>query len=84
MNSRDALLLSILTFVTALGWLVLDVYHASIDSTISPEVEAQLSPVTPTFEKDVVQSLKSRETFAPSEESPPIVESEAATGSAER
>lgn len=65
MGRRDTFLLSILTLVTALGWIVFDVYHASIENTIPQNVEEQLAPITPTFNKVLINDLKKREHIDP-------------------
>lgn len=67
LGRRDALLLSILTLVTALAWIAFDVYHASIQNTIPQDVEAKLVPITPTFDRPVVDGLKTRFDVAPLE-----------------
>jgi hypothetical protein len=66
MGRRDMLLLSILTFVTALGWIAFDVYHASVENTTPQDVEDQLAPVMPTFNTGLIEDLKNRETIDPS------------------
>lgn len=64
MGRRDTLLLSILTLITVMGWIVFDVYHASIDTTIPPDVEEKLSPVVPDFDKNIIQKIKKRQTIS--------------------
>lgn len=64
-SRKDLFLLSILTLITAIGWIVFDIYHASVDTTIPPEIEEQLTPITPTFERKVVESLKNRQFVEP-------------------
>lgn len=65
MGRRDVLLLSFLTFITAIAWIVFDVYHASVTSTIPQEVETQLAPVTPKFDTEVIEKIRRRENIEP-------------------
>ncbi len=80
MGRRDTLLLSILTLITAIGWIVFDVYHASIDTTIPQDVEEKLSPVVPNFDKNIIQKIKKRQAVSPLESSATI-SAEIKTGS---
>lgn len=64
---RDTLLLSILTFVTTVAWIAFDIHHAYVTSTIQQEVEAQLVPITPTFDQSTLKRLKQRRDIAPLE-----------------
>lgn len=65
MGRRDTLLLSILTLVTTAGWITFDVYHSYADSTITTEVEEQISSITPTFKSTVIDSIKKRQDIEP-------------------
>lgn len=82
MGRRNTLLLSILTLITAMGWIVFDVYHASIDTTIPQDVEEKLSPVVPNFDKNIIQKIKERQAVLLLE-SPATAASNAATISGE-
>ena len=65
MGRRDVLLLSILTVVTSLGWVLFDFYHATVDSTIPENVEAELAPITPKFDRELIDKLKTRRDVEP-------------------
>lgn len=54
-----------LTLVTALAWIAFDVYHASVDTTISAQTEELLSPITPKFDKATLTSIKKRQKIDP-------------------
>lgn len=62
---RDVFLLSLLTFVTTVAWIVFDVYHSSVTTTISPEIEEKIVPITPTFDLPLVEGLKRRQKIDP-------------------
>lgn len=60
MSSRELLVLSILTFLTVVAWIVSEAYHASVASTLT-EVERKLmEPLKPTFDQQVINQLKER------------------------
>lgn len=61
MSSKDWLILSVITFLTVAGWVVYDVYHAAITSTVTPVQEELTRPLDPSFNTDVLDSLKGRE-----------------------
>lgn len=65
MGRRDAFIISILTFITAVAWIAFDVYHASVESTIPTEVESQLAPITPKFDTSVIEKVKKRQNVEP-------------------
>lgn len=67
MGKRDTLILAICTLLTAAAWIAFDLYHASVDTTISPEDEALLVPITPTFDRSVLEKIKSRQHIEPLE-----------------
>lgn len=67
MGRRDTLLLSMFTLITSLAWIVFDVYHASIDTTIAPDVEEQLIPITPKFDRVLLDKIRKRENVDPLE-----------------
>lgn len=68
-SQRDNLILSFLTFITALSWIAFDVYHASVDTTIPKNLEEQLVPITPTFDREIIQKVKRRKNIDISESS---------------
>lgn len=59
MSSKQALFLSIFTFLTVLAWIAFDVYHAAVSSTITPVQQELIKPLAPKFDTQVVQELKS-------------------------
>lgn len=67
MDRKNIFILSVFTLITALGWIAFDVYHAVTTTTISQSVEEQLTPISPTFEKGVINRVKSRSHVEPLE-----------------
>lgn len=60
MSNKDLLILSILTFITVLAWIIFDVYHAATTSTITPLQKELIKPLKPTFNQEVILRLKER------------------------
>jgi len=63
MNSRDLLILSILTFATVVVWIAADAWHAYVTSTISSSLQQTIKPLTPKLDLGVLDTLKSRQTL---------------------
>lgn len=60
MNSKDLLILSILTFITVIAWIVFDVYHAITTSTITPTQKELIKPLKGSFDQEIILKLKER------------------------
>ncbi len=65
MKRRDILIIlgSISVFVFI--WIGFNIYHNSVKSTISDSVSMQISPLSPSFDTNVIDKLKKRQTVAP-------------------
>ena len=60
MNSKDWLILSILTFLTVAAWTVYDIYHAAVTSTITPMQKELIKPLKTEFDEKTLLMLKER------------------------
>jgi len=60
MSNKDLLILSILTFITVIAWVVFDVYHAATTSTITLVQKELIEPLTPNFNQELILRLKER------------------------
>lgn len=60
MNSRDSLILAILTFITVIVWIASDIYHASVTSTLTDVEKKLMEPLNPSFDQQVINKLKER------------------------
>lgn len=60
MNQKD--LIKLLTFasIAVFAWIVFNVLHSRLSTTISEEVSMQISPITPSFNTQDVSLLKNR------------------------
>lgn len=57
MKRNELLFLAILTLFTVLSWIVYDIYHAAVTSTITPVQQALMEPLTPTFDHDTIVKI---------------------------
>lgn len=55
------LLLSILTFVTVVVWIVADAWHAYVTSTITASLQQTIKPLSPRLDLSVIDGLKKRQ-----------------------
>jgi len=65
MKQRDIITLLIPSFILILAWIVFSIYHSSVSSTITPVVDIQISPITPTFDMNTISKLKQRQKVTP-------------------
>ena len=65
MNNRDTLIISILTFITIIAWIFFDAYHTYTNSTIPPDVAAQMEPLNINITTEDLNKLKNRMDFFP-------------------
>lgn len=61
MNRREFFILALITFSTVIVWIALSLQRAQTTSTISPEQEREIIPLTPTFDNDIINALEKRE-----------------------
>jgi hypothetical protein len=66
MKQKNTLIIVILLFVFVLIWIGESVYRSATNSTISEEVNQEISPIDPTFDTKTINNLKSREKITPS------------------
>jgi hypothetical protein len=63
---KDILFILISSFVVVVAWVGFNIYHVYITSTISEELQMQLTPIDGSFDTTIIQNLKSRERVNPS------------------
>ena len=59
--SRDLLVLSVLTLITILTWLGMDIYRRLIQREIPQVMEKQLLPLDPRIETKIFDYLETRQ-----------------------
>lgn len=61
----DVLFLTISMFVMVVLWIVFNLYHKWVTTTISPDLQMQIIPIAPKFDVDTINKLKTREQIEP-------------------
>ena len=65
MKRRDILIILGSIFIFVFIWIGFNIYHNSVKSTISDSVSMQISPLSPSFDTNVIDKLKKRQTITP-------------------
>jgi len=61
MNPKELSILSIITFLTVIAWIIFGIYHARTTSTVTNIQLKEIAPLTPTFDSDLIEKLTTRE-----------------------
>lgn len=78
---KDALILAIMTLLTVITWIFLEVYQTLHKTTSTQVTQKQMEPLDPKINTAIIQSLKENLSF--SEEELSIIPTEAAITSTE-
>jgi len=65
-TQKDILFILISSFIMVVLWIGFNIYHIWITSTISQDIQLQLTPIAPNFDPATIQQLKTRENINPS------------------
>lgn len=60
MKQRDVLFLVIPFFMLVLIYIIFSVYHNSVTSTISENLNIQITPIAPDFNQKTISDIKKR------------------------
>lgn len=61
MNNRDVIIVSIMTLITVVSWMVFEVIYTTKKSTITAVVAQQIKPINSSFDVKFLQVLKERQ-----------------------
>lgn len=64
-RQHDILFILVSSFIVVVAWIGFNIYHIYATSTISQHIQYQLTPVSPSFNQQVIQQLKNREDVNP-------------------
>jgi hypothetical protein len=79
MKQNELLLLVVSIFIVTVFWIGLSIYHAHANSTITETQNIQVEPITPHFNREVIEKLKARRVVDPLFDSIPAPATQAAT-----
>ncbi len=65
MKKRDLLFIVVSGFILVIVWMGFNIYHSAITSTIPEATSIQIAPITPRFDTETINGLKSREKTSP-------------------
>lgn len=65
MKQRDLLLLLVPFFLMVIAWVIFNIYHSSVTSTISDTLNIQITPINPIFDKKAIEAIKNRDDIEP-------------------
>lgn len=65
MKQKDILYLSISSFGLIVLWIVFNIYHNVVTSTISEALTVQIAPIKATFDLKTLNALKQRDQIVP-------------------
>lgn len=65
MKPKDILLLLIPATLLVIAWIVFNIYHNSVTSTISESLSTNILPISPNFDTKTISNLKQREKVVP-------------------
>lgn len=67
-TKKDILFILISSFIIVAAWIGFNLYHIWVTSTVSQNIQMQLTPIDPNFDPATIQQLRSREHIDPSYE----------------
>lgn len=65
MQKKEILILFASTFIIVLVWIIFNVYHNSVKSTISEKLNFQIQDIDPGFDNQTLEELKQRKKVVP-------------------
>ena len=60
-TNKDTLVVAIFTLITVMAWIVFDVYHASVTSTVTEVQQSLMTPLDPQFDNQVISKMRNRQ-----------------------
>lgn len=56
--NKDLLYISVFTVITVLAWIVFDVYHTAVTSTLTDVQERLMSPLSPKLNETALTNIR--------------------------
>lgn len=64
---KEALIIAIMTLITILTWIGLEVYRTVVKTTIPEVTQEQMAPLNPKIKTETIDSLKANLSFSEAE-----------------
>lgn len=74
MKQKTLILILSSIFILVIIWIILNIYHNSITSTISEALSIKIIPINPNFDSNTIEKLKNRKKVSPLFENTSITE----------
>lgn len=65
MKQRDLLFLLISSFLLVAAWVIFNIVHTNLTSTVSDTLSGQIAPIDPNFDTKTINSLKNAKQITP-------------------
>jgi len=65
MKRKDILSILIPSFIFVIAWIILSIHHNVVTSTISEQLNMQITAISPSFDTSVITSLTQRQNILP-------------------
>lgn len=65
MKQKDLLIILVSLFVLSVLWVVFNIYHSFVTSTIKDSISIQIIPIEGKFDTDTVSKIKGRKRVVP-------------------
>lgn len=62
---KDILFIFISSFIVVAAWISFNIYHIYATSTVSQDIQSDLTPISPVFDPVTMNQLKTRENVEP-------------------
>lgn len=64
---KDILFLSISSFIVVAAWVGFNLYHSYVTTTIAPDLQLRIIPISPEFDTATLEKLKLRKQIVPAD-----------------
>ncbi len=61
---KSLLYIAILTTAVVISWIGFTVHHSHTTSTISPDTKIRITPIPPSFNKEVIERIKAKKVIS--------------------
>lgn len=65
MKQKDLLIFLLPAFLVVFFWVIFNIYHSSVTSTIPETISLQIIPISPVFDKKAIDDIKNRQEISP-------------------